>query len=141
MDVRSLRGANIDSDHCLVLSELQKGGGIKIKKCNIEKLKDGDIPLQCKQKMDNELSKSVDNTDKQYSITKKAIITTAEEILGVIGEVKTKDWFDDECEAITEKKSKAYLQMLQREHTRQYTEECKKKRREEKKFHRKKKGT
>jgi hypothetical protein len=92
--------------------------------------------------LDNELSKSVvesvENIDEQWSTIRKAIITTAEETLGVTDKVKTKDWFDEECEAITEKKNRAYLQMPQRGHTRQSTEEYKNKRREEKKVHRKK---
>jgi hypothetical protein len=56
----------------------------------------------------------------------------AEEALGVTDKVKTKDRFDQECAAITEKKITAYLQMLQRGHTRQSTEEYKNKRMEEK---------
>jgi hypothetical protein len=150
IDVKPLTGANIDSDHFLVLSELharisncKKEYGIKIKKYNIEKLKYDDITLQYKQKLDNELSKtvveSVQNTDERWSTIKKAIITMAEEKLEVVDKVKTKDWFDEECEAITETKNRAYLQMLQRGHTRQSTEECKNKRREDKQVHRKKK--
>jgi hypothetical protein len=111
MDMGSLRCANTDSDHFLVLSKLharitncKKEFGIKIKKYNIEKLKDDDITLQYKQKLDYELSKSV---DEKRSTIKKAIITTAEETLGVIDKVNTKDWFNEKCEAITEKKNRA----------------------------------
>jgi hypothetical protein len=150
MDMRSLRGANIDSDHFLVLSKLcatisncKKECRIKIKKYNIEKLKDDDITLQYKQKLDNELSKSVvesvENTDEQWSTIKRPIIIKAKETLGVADEVRSRDWFDEECKAIREEKNKTYLQMLQRQHTRQSTEEYKNKRREKKKVHRKKK--
>jgi predicted CopG family antitoxin len=71
----------------------------------------------------------------------EAIITTAEETLGVIDKVKkNKEWFDEECEAIIEKKNRTHLQMLQRGHTRQSTEEYKNRRREKKKVHRKKRN-
>jgi hypothetical protein len=82
---------------------------------------------------------SVQNTDEQWSTIKKDIITTAEETLGVIDKVKTKYWFDEECEAVTENKNNIYLQMLQTGHTRESAEEYKNKRKEEKKIHRKKK--
>jgi hypothetical protein len=102
MDVRSLRGANTDSDHFLVLSKIlaricncQKESGIKIKKYNIKDLNDDDTALQYKQKLDNELSKSlvelVENSDDQRGTIKTAIITTSEETLGVIDKAKAKD--------------------------------------------------
>jgi hypothetical protein len=66
MKVRSLTGANIDSDHFLVLSKIharisncKKESGIKNKKYNIEKLKNDDIGLQYKQKLDNKLSSEI----------------------------------------------------------------------------------
>jgi hypothetical protein len=54
--------------------------------------------------------------------------------------VQYKNWFDEECEQVTNQKIQAYKRMQQKNHTRGAVEEYCEVRREEKRVHKKKKG-
>ena len=156
MDVRSCRGANVDSDHFLVVAKIRQKISnnknrrtTKVKeKYNIETLKNDEIVLNYKNKMKQEIEKmgiKIDRNvngiqiDDEWKTIKEIITTTAEETIGKIHGSKRNSWFDDECRIITEEKNKAYLKMIQKGGIRSYTELYRNKRREEKHIHRKKK--
>ena len=70
----------------------------------------------------------------------KAIINSvAEEVLGIMGPTHTGMWFDDECQATTEDKNRAYRTMQQGYGTRSLMGEYKEKRRKENTIHKRKK--
>jgi hypothetical protein len=79
--------------------------------------------------------------DEHWHEYKTTITTVAERILGEMDKRRRSDWFDEECQVVTDEKNEAYKRMLQRSGTRGSTEEYRNKRREEKKVHRKKKCT
>jgi hypothetical protein len=66
----------------------------------------------------------------------KTINTVAEEVLGIMEPAKKGTWFDDECQAATENRNKAYRKIQQGYGTRSFIEE---KRRKEKTIHKRKK--
>lgn len=158
LDIRNRRGANIDSDHFLVIAKIRQ----KISNCkkirstksqnkekyNVESLKNDEIVANYKQRMKQEIEKmglKADGTsdetriDDGWKTIREIITTTAEETIGTTCRPKRNDWFDDECRIVTEEKNKVYLKMLQRGSTRSLTEQYRNKRREEKYIHRKKK--
>lgn len=153
-DIRSFRGANIDSDHYLVMAKINARisnykkehlfGNKKL--YNVDKLKSEDTLMQYRNKLTNELAnkdreetEGIINVDTKWEEIKMAIVTTAEHTIGVKGKRLLKDWFDVECEKATKDKNEAYLCMLQRCSTRQSTEDYKNKRKIEKKIHKEKK--
>ncbi|PSN55406.1 hypothetical protein C0J52_11083 [Blattella germanica] len=77
--------------------------------------------------------------EKHWTILKKAIHTTADEILGEKAKTIRSGWYDKECEEATKRKNLAYKEMIQKHHTRNSEERYREERREEKKIHRRKK--
>jgi hypothetical protein len=119
MNVRSFRGTNIDTDHFLVMSKLRsrtsnskRGREAKFKRCDTDKLEGVDVSSQYKQKINSEINrseeKSSEDVNEQRDVTRTAIITSGEEIPGVVEKPKIREWFDEECGAATPEKSKAY---------------------------------
>jgi hypothetical protein len=64
----------------------------------------------------------------------------ADAVLGRIERVKRKNWFDEECEQVTNLTNRAHKRMQQKNYTRGAVEEYREARREEKRVHKKKKG-
>jgi hypothetical protein len=67
------------------------------------------------------------------------MVNAADAVLGRIERVKPKNWFDEECEQMTDLKTRTYKRMQQKNYTRGAVEEYREARREEKKVHKKKK--
>ena len=80
-----------------------------------------------------------DNGEKLWERCKIIINSVAEEVLGIMGPARKGMWFDDECQATTEDKNKAYRKMQQGYGTRGLIEEYKEKRSKEKTIHKRKK--
>jgi predicted methyltransferase len=67
------------------------------------------------------------------------IVNAADAVLVRSERVKRKNWFDEECEQVTNLKIQAYKRMQQKNYTRGVVEEYCEARREEKRVHKKKK--
>ena len=148
MDVRTFRGANIDSDHYLLISKIRsrisnarKTYGSYGRKFNSEKLKSPETSSAYREKLNEHLARCVDNDDitGAWMLLKNAIMQTTGTILNRIEKVTYKDWFDAECEQATISKNKAYKRMLQGNHTQKAVEEYRTARRKEKRVHKQKK--
>jgi len=106
MDVRTFRGANIDSDHYLLISQIRsrisnarKTYGSYARKFNIEKLKSSETSSAYREKLNEYLARRVDyDINEAWMLLKNAITQTAGTILNRIERVTYKDWFDAECE-------------------------------------------
>ncbi|CAG4965960.1 unnamed protein product [Colias eurytheme] len=154
LDVRSHRGANIDSDHHLVvckirarISRAKYTKTVKESKFDTTKLlRDEEVQFKYTNAVCRELANipsedenSEKNANKTWEVLSKALLTAAGEVLG--SEIRCRNnWFDDECQKVTNEKNEAYLS-LQQAYTRRREAEYKERRRKEKHLHkRKKKG-
>ncbi|KAL3281017.1 hypothetical protein HHI36_004241 [Cryptolaemus montrouzieri] len=84
----------------------------------------------------NKVASLEDENDNAHSCEKlKAIIMdTAEETLPTIEKEKSRDWFDEECKLINERKSRAYRQIVQKHYTRNADDEYREIRRQEDRY-------
>ena len=147
MDVRTFRGANIDSDHYLLISKIRsrisnarKMCGCCTRKFNSVKLKNSETSSAYREKLNEYLAKHTDiDINEAWRLLKNAIMQTADTVLDIMERVTYKDWFDAECEWATISKNKAYKRMQQRNHTRKAAEEYRTARKEEKRVHKQKK--
>jgi hypothetical protein len=120
-DVRCKRGVNVDSDHYLVMAEIQATISMnktheeqRVRKYNVQCLEKEEVQQAFRSKV-MELNEgtsaneeSQKGTEKQWSICKKIMKEAAESVLGKQGPPQRNDWFDDECAAATSLKNKAY---------------------------------
>ncbi|PSN43351.1 hypothetical protein C0J52_15555 [Blattella germanica] len=148
IDVRSYRGANIDSDHYLVvatirgrISNVRKTFGSHGRKFNSNRLKEPETVERYANLLNEALTElpSSENVDESWKNLKETLLKTAHEVLGRIDRVAHNNWFDEECAQVTSLKNEAYKRMQQRFHTRKAVEEYRVCRREEKRLHKKKK--
>jgi hypothetical protein len=108
LDVRTYRGANIDSDHYLGMAKIRarisnfksmpRKGQVKF---NLSKLKVKETNDSFKEEINNKLQNlelnSLENVESKWQAIKDILITTADSILGPAEKNNTKSWFDDEC--------------------------------------------
>lgn len=156
IDVKTKRGANIDSDHYLVQTKLRAKISNanktpkrdKLIKYNTEQLKDPDVVQQYQQEIEvklNEANIEIQNSniDEYWAICKRIIQNAAENTLGKRKSIqktrKNGQWFDNECKEITVKKNHAYRQLQHAQATRSMKEQYSRLRRKEKQIHKKKK--
>jgi hypothetical protein len=149
-DVRTFRGANIDSDNYLLISKIRswisnarKTYETCARKFNIEKLKTPETSSAYKKQLNVHLAKHPtndnDNINDMWMLLKNIITQTADTVLDRMERVTYIDWFNTECEQATIRKNLAYKRMQQRNHTRKAVEEYKTGRKEEKRIHKGKK--
>lgn len=150
IDVRSFRGANIDSDHFLVISKIRakisrfftKCKQQERKKLNYEELKKPEILKRYRNSLRTGLTSReyVQNEEHQWRDVALVINNAASETIPeLINSKKTNGWYDLECEEMTDRKNQAYKAMIARHYTRNSVEKYRDLRREEKRMHRKKK--
>ncbi|XP_055371661.1 craniofacial development protein 2-like [Condylostylus longicornis] len=148
LDVRTYRGANIDSDHFLVaarfrarISNVRKLRGNSKRKVNIGNLQSSELADAFKEQLCQKLLSAPPafrSVDEQWKHCASIIRDVAETILGYKPPPLRNPWYDAECSRRTDEKNEAYRKALQRK-TRAAQEEYKAKRREEKKVLRRKK--
>lgn len=151
-DVRSFRGANIDSDHFLVgsslkyrISNYRKSKPVRTAdRINVEETKNPEKVELFKERVRADLTEC-DNLDTNCCVNakweqlKSAITNRAVEVFGTKKSHPSSDWFDRDCEVITDQKNAARKKMLEGHQTRAAAASYQHLRREEKKLHRRKK--
>jgi hypothetical protein len=116
MDVRTFRGANMDSDHYLLISKIRsrisntrKTYGSCARKFNSEKLKTPEILSAYREQLNEYLAKHADNDNADingaWMLLKNAITQTADTVLDRMERVTHTDWFDAECKDNYKEKS------------------------------------
>lgn len=157
IDVRTYRGANVDSDHFLVGAKIRDriscvGAGRRReeseRKYNTTALKEEQIREEYVAELnrrfgapDNEAANINTNIDDEWSKIRTIVKEAAAVKLGYERQVRHQDWFDEECARVTKDKNEAYANMLQRHRTRNSVAIYKEKRRIEKRTHKRKKKT
>ena len=147
LDVRTIRGANIDSDHYLVAAKVRtricaakKVPTGKRQKLAVEKLRS----QQTATAFANQVSRLLEEHPPQNDIEDRwrcisnSITTAAKNILGYHRPLRN-SWYDQECREATAAKDAAYRATLQSVATRALRERYREKRREEKRLIRRKK--
>ena len=151
LDVRTFRGANVDSDHFLVVLKLRhkinksfhKRREQKTKKLDVEQLKKTEISSNYKKELRNRIpsNEEIAPIENAWQDLKQIIDEASRKAIPEYQAKKRNEWFDEECRIITEKKNQAYKIMVQKHYTRHAEEKYKELRREEKRTHRRKKQT
>lgn len=152
LDVRAFRGANVDSDHYLVVSQVRMRISMAVqrradavKKFDVTKLKSQEIAKTFADRVSLNLSTSpppASSTDDQWRHCQQAIRSAATDVLGFTRRPQRNSWFDEECRLAHAAKNEAYQAMLQtrtRANERAARELYGQKRREEHRLLRKKK--
>ncbi|XP_058817605.1 uncharacterized protein LOC131680905 [Topomyia yanbarensis] len=136
IDVRTYRGANVDSDHYLVMVKLRPKLSVMNhvryrRPPDLERLKQPDDAIAYAQHLEaalpDEEELDVAPLEDCWRTVKAANV--AEDIVEYEERRRRNDWFDEECRAVLEKKSAARAVMLQHG-TRQNVELYKQKRRQ-----------
>ena len=146
IDVRSLRGANCDSDHYLVkailrqrLSTIYLGGIKKRKKWNTDALYSDPVKKEAFiTEVSNKLNDLKDSTDgAKWSQIQNSVTNACELTIGEKSQSKNSEWFDQDCQQKVELKRAAFLDWQQKK-TRSAKHMYDKRRQETKKYLRQK---
>ena len=141
IDVRTYRGANIDSDHYLVMVKLRPKLSVinnvryrRPPRYDLERLKQPDVATAYAQHLEAALPEEgeLDGAPLEdcWNTVKAAINDAAENNVGYMGRSRRNDWFDEECRQILEEKDAARAVALQ-QGTRQNVERYRRKRRQQ----------
>lgn len=141
IDVRTYRGANIDSDHYLLMvkvrQKLSVANNIRYRRpprYNLERLKLPEVATEYVQCLDAALPDEGELTEAPledcWSNVKAAINSAAEGAVGFVERNRRNDWFDEECQTVLDEKNAARAAMLQ-QGTRHNVERYKQKRRQQ----------
>ena len=148
VDVRTYRGANVDSDHFLVLAKLRyRISRYYVRKhlrnstrYDIEKLKDPKIKNEYVEALSAGLTNIPEREKNEggWAPCKEIMTEAAKNTVSEKGKRTNKLWYDEECSKITIEKNKAYKDTLN-QRTRNSFEKYRELRKREKKIHRSKK--
>ena len=147
LDVRSVRGANIDSDHYLVVAKFRtricranNARGSTLRKYDISKLQSQQTVTAYSARLSELLRQTTgDDIRSRWNHISHSICASAQEVLGFQSRRARNQWYDDECRMATAEKDAAYRKTLQSNATRAVREKYREKRREERRLFRRKK--
>ncbi|XP_052563032.1 LOW QUALITY PROTEIN: uncharacterized protein LOC120414040 [Culex pipiens pallens] len=107
IDVRTYRGANVDSDHYLVMVKMRQRLSLaksvryrRPPRLDLERLKLPEVASRYAHSL-------------EAALPGEAITNAAESTIGFVERGRRNDWFDEECRAILEEKNAARRAMLQ----------------------------
>ncbi|XP_052562752.1 craniofacial development protein 2-like [Culex pipiens pallens] len=123
IDVRTYRGADIDSDHYLMaaklrqrLSEVNKIRYRRPQQYNLERLKDPEVATQYARELEAALPDEGQLAEAPleacWSYMEAAINAAASSAIGYVDRVRQNGWFDEECQAIWDEKKAARDKLL-----------------------------
>ncbi|GFV34546.1 craniofacial development protein 2 [Trichonephila clavipes] len=147
MDIRSYRGANVDTDHILVRSKVRfrlcknffrkrENGNYKP---DTSKLMEKNILKEYKLKLSAGIISELDSSGNDFNWKSvREILKSANETVPGLERRARNEWYDEDCGKVTEMKNKAYLQ-LQKHCTRTHEEKYRELKKAEEKTTRKKK--
>ncbi|XP_052903021.1 uncharacterized protein LOC128310418 [Anopheles moucheti] len=141
IDIRTYRGANVDSDHFLVMVKLRQKLSVANKlryqptpRLNTDRLRQADVArdlaIALEEALPEDTTTEAKSLNNHWRIVGQAISSTAERTIGRVTRNQRKEWFDDECRRALSEKNAARTRMLQRE-TRQNVENYKRLRRQQ----------
>ena len=119
------RGANVDSDHFLVMVKLRQKLCVANKlryqptpRLNTDRLRQADMARDFAIVLgealpENTTTEALSLID-HWRVVEQAIISTAERTIGRVSRNQNKEWFDDECRRALYEKNAARTRMLQR---------------------------
>lgn len=125
-DIKSCRGANIDSDHYLVKINIRykvsrsfnKERNIPSKKWNTDSLKIEEKSQEYQSELDSRLSVETnnpeENIDTKWENIKTVMVEAGEKSIGYTKNNKKEHWFDQECRLLIEKRNEVRERNLQR---------------------------
>jgi len=126
LDVRCFRGADCDTDHCLMIAKVrerlavgkQAAQRFDRQRFNLRKLKEPEVREQYQIKITNrfaalENSNDDEDVNRAWENFKENMQTSAEESLGLHELNQNKSWFDEECLGFLDQRKRAKLQWIQ----------------------------
>ena len=150
IDVKARRGANVDSDHMLVVIKIRyricRASNTKpqqLRRFAVDRLNNRDVATRYHDELEAELQGAGGpeplSLDEQWKRTEQAVRKVAEENIGYARKQTEKDWFDEECLEVNERKNAARAQAIGRMATRSMNNTYKQIRAEERYLFRRKK--
>jgi hypothetical protein len=122
LDVRSFRGADCDTDHCLVVAKVMERLAVSNRAAqkldtesfNVKKLDEGDVKKQYQVTIRNKFA-AVENLEDSRNFNgawgniRENINISAQESLGCCESKHRKPWFDEECSELVDRRKQAKL--------------------------------
>ena len=125
IDVRDRRGANIDSDHMLVVIKLRYRisracctNPQQLRRFAVDRLTDRGVATRYRDELEAELQGAPEpeslSLDDKWKRMETAVRKVAENTIGYTRKQARNEWFDEECELVNEEKNALRARTIQR---------------------------